>query len=79
MTVSSDADDAVDQAEQYRKVVLLYENLQGQINLLLKANDGSSHEMSSPDRKQYRELAQQRDEAMNEMRWLESQWLEEED
>ncbi len=77
MTATTGSDDALSKVEKYHKAVLNYEELQQQINALLRANDGSSDEMSELDRKQYRELARQRDEAMNEMRWLENQLLEE--
>jgi hypothetical protein len=65
--------------QEYRKTVLIYESLHAEINALIKANNGSSDSMSEVDRQRYRELARKRDEVMNEMRWLESQLLDEEE
>lgn len=71
------SDDVLGKVEQYRQAVLLYEDLQQQINGLLKQHSGNSDLMSEDDRVSYRDLAHRRDDAMNEMRWLESQLLEE--
>lgn len=71
------SDDVLSKVEQYRQAVLLYEDLQKQINGLLKKHSGNSDLMSEEDRASYRDLARRRDDAMNEMRWLESQLLEE--
>lgn len=70
------SNDVLSKVESYRKAVLVYEDLQKQINHLLKSHRGSSDKMSEVDRRRYRELAHRRDEAMNEMRWLENQLLE---
>lgn len=67
------------QVQKYRTIVLIYEGLQSEINALLKANGGSSQNMSEKDREHYRELAHKRDEVMNEMRWFEHQLLQEGD
>jgi hypothetical protein len=43
------------------------------------ASDGIPDHMSSEDRARYRDLARRRDEIQNEMRWLESQLLEDDE
>ncbi|MEQ8674985.1 MAG: hypothetical protein RLP44_25365 [Aggregatilineales bacterium] len=71
------SEDVLGKVEQYRQTVLLYEDLQHQINGLLKKHSGNSDLMDEADRVLYRDLAHRRDDAMNEMRWLESQLLDE--
>ena len=70
--MATNGNDLQDKVESYRAAVLLYEELQNEINHLLRRHGGNSARMTSTDREQYRTLAQRRDEAMNEMRWLES-------
>ncbi len=67
------------QVQNYRKIVLIYEGLQSQINELLKRYGGSSQNMTDEDRENYRLLAKKRDEVMNEMRVLEQMLLQEEE
>lgn len=55
----------------YRQVVEAYEALDNQIDELIMANGGKSEDMSSEDRRLYREWARQRNEMLNEMRLLE--------
>jgi hypothetical protein len=69
-------DDLLNKVQDYRRIVLVYEDLNRQISQLLTANAGSTDKMSSADREQYRQLARQRDEVQNEMRWLEQQLLD---
>lgn len=69
-------DDLLSKVQDYRRIVLIYEDLNQQINDLLNANAGNTDEMSPEDRKRYRQLARQRDEVQNEMRWLEQQLLD---
>ena len=59
--------------QEYRKQVLIYEELDEKIDSLIMANGGATENMSKADLKQYREWAQQRTEAQNEMRILEQQ------
>lgn len=69
-------DDLLSKVQDYRRIVLAYEGLNQQISELLTANAGSTDKMSSADRERYRQLARQRDEVQNEMRWLEQQLLD---
>ena len=69
-------DDLLSKVQDYRRIVLAYEDLNRQISELLTANAGSTDKMSSADRERYRQLARQRDEVQNEMRWLEQQLLD---
>ncbi len=57
--------------ERYRAAVLRYEQLHREVNALLQRHNGDSENLSDEARTQYRELARQRDDAMNEMRILE--------
>lgn len=77
--MGSNKNDELRLVQKYRTVVLIYEGLQSEINILLKENGGSSQTMSEKDRGRYRELARKRDEVMNEMRWFEQQLLQEGD
>lgn len=70
-------DDMMDKVQSYQNVVLVYERLNGEINQLLTANNGATENMTKEDVARYRELARQRDEALNEMRILEKQLLDE--
>lgn len=72
-------DDILNQIENYRTIVLTYEGLNDRIHALLRANNGATEHMSAADLALYRDLARQRDEASNEMRWLEQQLLNEDD
>lgn len=65
--------------EDYRSVVLRYEKLHAEINALLAEHDGDSKKLSEEARERYRELAHQRDEAANEMRWMEQEYLSDDD
>jgi hypothetical protein len=57
--------------QQYRKIVLLYEALDAQIDELIMAHGGTSEHMSAEALSRYRELARKRDEMLNDMRVLE--------
>ncbi|MFW5772207.1 MAG: hypothetical protein ACOCZH_02705 [Phototrophicaceae bacterium] len=69
-------DDLLNKVQDYRRMVLAYEELNHQINELLDANAGSTDKMSPEDRARYRQLARQRDEVQHEMRWLEQQLMD---
>lgn len=75
MDATSSSDDLT-QVQTYRDMVLKYEGLNDEIQALIMAHDGGTENMSSEDVERYRILARQRDEALNEMRWLEHQLLE---
>ena len=59
--------------QEYRKQVFIYEELDEKIDNLIMANGGVMENMSDADLLQYREWAEQRTEALNEMRILEQQ------
>ena len=64
--------------QNYRKIVLIYEGLNKEIDRLLMENDGGTGNMSDDDLVRFHGLARQRDELFNEMRSLEQQLLDEE-
>jgi hypothetical protein len=67
--------DILQQVQYYRKVVLMYEALDEEIDTLIMAHGGTSDGMSPQDLERYRELARQRDELQNEMRAIEQKLL----
>ena len=67
--------DLLQQVQYYRKVVLMYEALDEEIDALIMAHGGTSDQMPWEDLRRYRDLARQRDELLNEMRTLEQQLL----
>lgn len=67
------------QVQNYRKLVLLYEALDKEIDSLIMANGGGTEKMSESDLKRYRDLANKRNEVQNEMRILEQQLMLDED
>jgi len=73
---ATSSSDDLTQVQTYRDMVLKYEGLNDEIQALIMAHDGGTENMSSEDVERYRILARQRDEALNEMRWLEHQLLE---
>lgn len=62
-----------EKVEAYRRVVLQYEELDQTIDALLMENNGGTEDMSEADLQRYRELAHQRDELYNQLKFLESQ------
>ncbi len=77
--MAEDDRDALHQVQNYRKIVLLYEAVQEEINALITASGGNTEKMPDMDRTKYRELADRRDELQNEIRYLEQQLLSDED
>ena len=65
--------DQLELVQEYRKQVLIYEELDEKIDNLIMANGGAMENMSDADFKQYRNWADQRTEAQNTMRILEQQ------
>jgi hypothetical protein len=63
--------------QEYRKLVLIYEALDSQIDALIMAHGGASEKMPEDVRARYKELARKRDDIQNEMRLLEQQLLDE--
>ncbi len=79
MNTSNHEDDVMGQVQAYREKVAAYEALQGEINNLLSSYGGGTEGMSQDDLTRYRALARQRDETLNDMRWLEQQLLDDND
>jgi hypothetical protein len=77
MDANNQQDDVMGQVKNYREKVAIYESLRVEINTLLKGHNGGTEHMHPDDLARYRELARQRDEALNEMRWFEQQLLDE--
>ncbi len=55
----------------YQSLVLRYEAVHSTINALMHQHGGGTEHMSEADISQYRALARERDEVLNEMRFLE--------
>ena len=64
------------QVQNYRKIVLIYEGLNHEIDKLITAKGGTGN-MSEDDLARYHQMAYQRDEMYNEMRAIEQQLLNE--
>ena len=58
---------------RYRQLVEAYEALDATIDELVTTARGHPEDMSAADLRQYRELARQRSELLNEMRQLEQE------
>ena len=61
--------------QNYRKIVLIYEGFNREIDELLTANAGGTEHMTANDLARYHEMARKRDELFNEMRIIEHQLL----
>ena len=57
--------------QKYRKLVLVYEALDKEIDALIMAHGGSSEKMPTEDLVRYRDLARRRDDIQGEMHELE--------
>ncbi|HVU10059.1 MAG TPA: hypothetical protein VHD90_02225 [Phototrophicaceae bacterium] len=68
--------DILQQVQYYRKVVLMYEALDAEIDSLIMAHGGTSDKMPPADLERYRDLARQRDELHNEMAEIEQKLLD---
>lgn len=71
--------DTISKVELYRDIVLNYERINSQIAELFTSYGSDPAEMSAEDRERYRQLARERDDLQNHMRYLESQLLDEND
>lgn len=69
----------LDKVQMYRTIVLQYEAVDAEIDALIMAHGGGSEKMTDEGRAHYRELANRRDELLNEMRLLEKQLLDDDD
>ena len=65
--------DAIHKVQQYRKLVLVYEALDEEIDQLIMANGGHTDQMSPDSIERYRILARRRDDVQNDMRTLEQE------
>lgn len=65
--------DAIHKVQQYRKLVLVYEALDEEIDQLIMANGGHTDKMSPDVIARYRDLARRRDDVQNDMRALEQE------
>jgi hypothetical protein len=74
--MDDEKDSTLDKVQRYREIVLQYEELDSEIDRLIMASDGKPENMPREDLLRYRNLAHKRDELQNEMRWLESQLLD---
>ena len=61
--------------QEYRKLVLLYEALDAEIDKLIMAHGGRSEDMPPDDLNRYRELARKRDEVQNDIRVMEQELM----
>lgn len=71
--------DELGSVQEYRRLVLEYEASHAEVNALIHAHQGNTENMSQEALARYRALARQRDELLNEIRWLEMQLLDDED
>ena len=65
--------DAIHKVQQYRKLVLVYEALDEEIDQLIMANGGHTEDMPPDLMDRYRTLARRRDDVQNDMRTLEQE------
>jgi hypothetical protein len=75
MDESENSRDELNRVQEYRKLVLLYEALDEEIDKLIMAHGGSTEKMSDTDLERYRYLARRRDELLNDMRNMEQELL----
>ncbi len=73
--VENDNNNVLHDVQRYRKLVLIYEALDKQIDELIMSYGGGTANMPSEAFERYRELARQRDEMQNEIRLLEQQLM----
>jgi hypothetical protein len=77
--MADERDSTQDKIQRYREIVLQYEKIDEEIDALIMASDGMPDKMPPEAKERYRQLAANRDELQNEMRWLERQLLDEEE
>ena len=77
--MADEHDSTQDKIQRYRQIVLRYEQIDAEIDALIMASDGMPDKMPSEAKERYHQLAANRAELQNEMRWLERQLLDEED
>ncbi|MDX2137083.1 MAG: hypothetical protein SF123_03235 [Chloroflexota bacterium] len=72
----SDTNHTLHEVQQYRKLVLIYEAVDAEIDKLIMTYGGHSEAMPPADLERYRDLAHKRDDVQNEMRALEQKLLD---
>jgi hypothetical protein len=72
-------DDMLKRVQDYRTLVLRYEQLDEEIDAMLEAHGGGTEQMSEEDRLRYRDMARERDDLQNEIRVLGQQLTLDED
>lgn len=77
--MDDESSNVLSEVQEYRKIVLMYEAVDAEIDRLIMAHNGSSENLSAADRERYIHLAHQRDELFNEMHLLERRLLSEDD
>jgi hypothetical protein len=68
--------DQLRQVQAYRKLVLIYEALDDQIDKLLMSCGGFTKDLSDADLARYHDLARKRDDVQNEIRAMEQQLMD---
>jgi cell division protein FtsB len=63
--------------QDYRNLVLQYEDANAQINALFQVHQGGTETMTDDELAHYRKLQHRRDELFNEMKVLEQELLDE--
>lgn len=71
--------DVLEQIQAYRQIVELYEALDEEIDALIMRYAGATENMPSEEFHHYRQLAERRDDAYNQMRGLEQNLLLDDD
>ncbi len=69
----------LEQMQVYRQVVEQYEALDEEIDALIMRYDGATEKMPAEELHHYRQLAERRDDAYNQMRGLEQNLLLDDD
>jgi hypothetical protein len=69
--MTDNGQDVLEQMQAYRRVVELYEALDEEIDALIMRYDGATENMPEEEFHHYRQLAERRDEAYNQMLELE--------
>lgn len=69
----------LDQVQEYRRLMLEYEDLDGQVDALLAACNGATENMPDEEYERYRELARRRDGVYHQMKALERQLFPDDD
>jgi hypothetical protein len=72
----SDTNHTLHEVQQYRKLVLIYEAVDAEIDKLIMTHGGRSEDMPTADMERYRDLARKRDDVQNQMRALEQKLLD---